>query len=128
MTLFPENRCILTPNRDSRESRLASKNNSLLLFLWSCMCATKAFKCPPPREIFKLIPFQLSKTCQYAAFFNHVSGSFTERLNLSERFFQCGMNWYHLKKLHLNCILFHFRRIFTRPVSQVNLVHSVTLQ
>ena len=39
---------ILTPKRDSRESRLSSKNNPFFVFLWSCMCTTLLFEWPPP--------------------------------------------------------------------------------
>ena len=53
-TLFLKNRHILTPNHDSRESRLASKKATLFFaFLWSCMCTTLLFECPPPLQVKK---------------------------------------------------------------------------
>ena len=46
-TLFLKNRYILTPNHDSVKSRSASKNNLFFAFLWSRMCTTLLFECPP---------------------------------------------------------------------------------
>ena len=53
-TLFLENKHILTPNRDLRESRLASKTTPFFAFLWSRMCTTLIFKCHPP-QVYMLV-------------------------------------------------------------------------
>ena len=45
--IFSKNRHILTPNRNLREWHLACKNTAFFAFLWSGMCTTLLFKCPP---------------------------------------------------------------------------------